>query len=96
KIIQGQLQKRLGLIIDIPKQGTENTNDDNTARRFFENPAVSNQITDIIRFSTLLKAISSGHEIDCTKFGEYCKETANLYRKVYSWYPMSPTLCKLL
>lgn len=101
KIIQDQFQQRLGLIVDIPKQGTGNTNDGNTARRFFENPAVSSQITSIdegfiIRLSTLLKAISSGYEIDCTKFGEYCKETANLYRKLYSWYPMSPTLHKLL
>lgn len=101
KIIQDQLQKRLGLIVDLPKQGSGNTNDGNTARRFFENPAVSSQITGIdesliVRFSTLLKAISSSFEIDSTKFGVYCKETADLYRKIYNWYPMPPTVHKLL
>lgn len=101
KLIQDQFRQRLGLIIDMPKQGSGNTNDGNTARRFFENPAVSSQITGvdeslIIRFSTLLKAISSGFEIDSIKFGEYCKETADLYRKVYNWYPMPPTVHKLL
>lgn len=85
----------------MPKQGSGNTNDGNTARRFFENSAVTSQITGIdenliVRFSTLLKAINSGFEIDSSKFGEYCKEIADLYRMVYNWYPMPPTVHKLL
>ncbi|XP_036148284.1 uncharacterized protein LOC118647442 [Monomorium pharaonis] len=101
KCIQDQLRQRLGLIVDMPKQGSGNTNDGNSARRFFENPVVSSQITGVdkdlvVRFSTLLKAISSGFEIDSIKFGKYCKETADLYRKVYNWYPMPPTVHKLL
>lgn len=88
----------MGLILDVPKQGSGNTNDGNTARRFFENPILSSKITGVAknlikRFSNLLKAISSGFEINSIKFGEYCKETADLYRKIYNWYP---TIHKLL
>lgn len=99
--IQEQLCQRLGIIVDVPKQGSGNTNDGNTARRFFENPLLTSQITGvdeniISRFSTLLTVIASGLEIDTKKFGKYCKETADLYRTIYSWYPMPPTVHKLL
>jgi hypothetical protein len=99
--IQEQVHQRLGLIVDVPKQGYGNTNDGNSARRFFENPALVSEITGvdenlIYRLSILLKVISLGLEIDSTKFGKYCQETAELYRKLYEWYPMPPTIHKLL
>lgn len=47
EIIQLKLRKQMGLIVDIPKQGSGTTNDGNTARRFFENPGVISMITNI-------------------------------------------------
>ena len=42
--IQVNLKKKLGLDIDIVKVGSGNTNDGNTARRFFENEEISAEI----------------------------------------------------
>lgn len=47
EIIQSKFRTQMGLIVDIPKQGSGTTNDGNTARRFFENPGVVSIITDI-------------------------------------------------
>ena len=49
----------MGLIVDKPKPGFGNTNDGNTARRFFMKPDLSGEITGldinlIKNFSTLL------------------------------------------
>ncbi|EFN66069.1 hypothetical protein EAG_02325, partial [Camponotus floridanus] len=99
--IQEQLHQRLGIIVDVPKQGCGNTNDGNTARRFFKDPTLLSEIIGvnenlIYRFSILLKVISLGLEIDSTKFGKYCQETAELHRKLYEWYPLPPSIHKLL
>ncbi|KAL6433588.1 hypothetical protein ACFW04_006582 [Cataglyphis niger] len=80
----------MGLIVDIPKQGSGTTNDGNTARRFFQNSGVVSIITDIDenvikRFGIILKIISlSTHE------------TAKLYVQLYNWYPMPTSMHKLL
>ena len=42
--IQAAFKKEMHLIVDKPKQGFGNSNDGNTARRFFENTAVSAKI----------------------------------------------------
>ena len=42
-----EFRNQLGLIIDTPKQGFGNTNDGNTARRFFEYPDITSAITGI-------------------------------------------------
>lgn len=62
KHIQEQFRQKLGLLIDVVKQAVGTSNDGNTARRFFENPSVTAEITgldDIIikKFSILLQAI---------------------------------------
>ena len=72
-VIQEAFKKELGLIVDVPKQGSGTSNDGNTARRFFQNYSISAKITGvdenlILRFYTLLLAISSGHEINVNKF----------------------------
>lgn len=43
--IQKDFEQRMGLIVDKPKQSFGNTNDGNTARRFFNNPHESAAIT---------------------------------------------------
>lgn len=45
--VQREFKEQLGLNIDKPKQGLGNTNDGNTARRFFENSGVTSSITGI-------------------------------------------------
>ena len=91
----------MGLIVDIPKQGSGTSNDGNTARRFFENPGIVSTITDIDeniirRFGIILKTISCGFSINKEKFGVYCHETAELYVDLYNWYPMPASVHKLL
>lgn len=99
--IQEAFKEELGLLVDIPKAGFGNTNDGNTSRRFFENPEISSQITGInvrliLRVKVILEAITSGHAINVEKFASYARETAELYVELYGWYPMSPTLHKIL
>lgn len=52
---------------------------------------------DIIRkFKIILELISSGHEIDVEKFSVYATETANHFTDLYSWYPVPPTVHKVM
>ena len=58
----------MGLVVDQPKQGGGNSNDGNTARKFFKNPSLVSQITGIDkelieRFSNILCIISCGHYV---------------------------------
>lgn len=101
KKIQEEFRSKMGLIVDVPKPGFGNTNNGNTSRRFFMDPALSAQITDvdvqiIVRFKIILEAISSGHKIDTKKFEAYAMDTAKLYVQLYSWHPMTPTVHKIL
>ena len=67
--IQTQFRIKLGLIVDRAKPGYGSSNDGNTARRFFQNAAISAEITGvdeklIHRFHIILQVISSGFDID--------------------------------
>lgn len=91
----------MGLLIDMPKQSYGNTNDGNTARRFFENPEATSEVTKINidllkRLKVILVVLASNHEINPIKFHEYSIKTARLYLEHYSWRNMSPTLHKIL
>jgi len=91
KEIQTEFKNKMALIVDQPKVISGNSNDGNTARRFFYNPELASSITGIDinliqRFSVILRTISSGYDIDLVKFEKYCTETANLYNKLYSWF----------
>lgn len=101
KRIQEDFRLKMGLIVDVPKEGFGNTNDGNTSRRFFADPNLAAEITGInanliFRFKVILEAISSGHRIDIDKFSEYAMDTAKLYVELYSWHPMTPTVHKIL
>lgn len=101
RTIQSQLKSQLGLIVDKPKPGYGSSNDGNTARRFFENAEMVSAITEvdiniIKRFRTILKAVASGYNINIDKFKTYTLETAQLFVKTYPWYPMPPTVHKVL
>ncbi|CAH0551072.1 unnamed protein product [Brassicogethes aeneus] len=99
--IQRAFKKELGLLVDVPKAGVGNTNDGNTSRKFFDEPECSSRITginlDLIRrFKVILEVISSGYSIDAEKYDAYALETAKMYKDLYGWHPMSPTVHKVL
>lgn len=80
--IQKGFKSELGLIVDRPKSGYGSTNNENTARRFFENSAISVLITGlneriIKRFHIILQTISSGYDINVNNYKEYALETAD-------------------
>lgn len=100
-LIKKSFKEKLGLIIDKPKPGYGSTNDGNTARRFFENPELSAEITGLDvtllkNFSFLLRALSSGYDINIEAFEKLARETRSLYLHNYSWYYMPPTVHKIL
>lgn len=81
--------------------GFGNSNDGNTARRFFQNPSETSRITGldeeiIKRCRNVLVAINSSHEVDPAKFKTYALKTAELYIQKYSFYAISPTVHKVL
>lgn len=96
-----KFRQETGLLIDTVKQGSGNTNDGNTARRFFKDPSKAAEITKvdktlITRFSYILQAISCGFKIDTKKFRTYVLETAKHFIKLYGWYNMPASIHKVL
>lgn len=101
ELTQQELFRQTGLLVDIVKQGFGTSNDGNTARRFFRNYKETSKITGvdenlIKRFAVILQAISSGRNINIDIFRTYCRETAELYVHLYSWYYMPSSIHKLL
>ncbi|KAE8751247.1 hypothetical protein FOCC_FOCC002075 [Frankliniella occidentalis] len=91
----------MGLHLDMPKQGSGNTNDGNSARRFFENPELTSTILHIDslpveRFSVLQCVINSEFFTDVKKLEQYCTETCNIYVNNCGWYIMPSTVHKIL
>lgn len=101
QLIQERFQTKLGLHVDRVKQGVGTYNDGNTARKFFSDPKITSEITnieeDVIRrFAVILQAIASGQQINPEKFGAFGKETAQLFVRHYGWYYMPVTVHKVL
>ncbi|XP_022166704.1 uncharacterized protein LOC111031177 [Myzus persicae] len=91
----------MGLLVDVVLQGKGNTNDGNTARRFFKNPEKSAEITGIDftllqRFGNILSVIASGRKINPITFDEYALATATLFVQLYPWYYMPASVHKIL
>lgn len=98
--IQAEFRK-VGLQIDVVKQGYGTSNDGNTARRFFRDYEKTASILgideDLIKhFTVILQVISCGSAIDFDKFRTYCWNTATLYVDLYGWYYMPASVHKLL
>lgn len=88
-------------MLDFVRQGVGNSNDGNTARRFFQDPKYAAEITgvdeDLInRFHVILIAVTSRKKVDIAKFEAYATETINRYNLFYSWYFMPATVHKIL
>lgn len=99
KRIQSKFREKTGLIVDFPKPGFGNSNDGNTARRFFSNPEVSAEITNldvelIKKMHIILIVVSCGHSINIERFRKYTHDTARHFVNLYGWYCMPPTLHK--
>ncbi|XP_059216468.1 uncharacterized protein LOC131994136 isoform X2 [Stomoxys calcitrans] len=96
-----RLKLTLGINVDAVKQGMGTTNDGNTARRFFENPAKTADVIGIKeelihRFKIILAAINCNAAVDTSKFHIYCMDTAKLFVDLYGWYYMPVTVHKIL
>lgn len=101
KQIQDDLKLQLSITVDVVKQGYGTTNDGNTARRFFSNPAIVSNILGlnqplIERFGNILHVMASGFAVDLEKFELYTKETAELFINLYGWYKIPPSVHKVL
>lgn len=99
--IRQSLRDELGLRISAAVPGGGNSNDGNTADVFFANVAIVSRITGLDeelleRISALLTVLNSRERIDAAAYRLYAEETRKLYIKLYDWYPLSPTLHKIL
>lgn len=99
--IKTEFQKQLGLRISEPLPSGGNSNDGNTARRFFAAWKTVSNITGLDEgllehFHIILSTINSRADINVEAFQTYAEETRQLYNKLYSWYAMTPTVHKLL
>lgn len=101
KAIQDKFKHKMGLIVDIPKPGFGTSNNGNTARRFFANPKLAAEVTEIDeelirRCSVILKTLNCGYDIKVSEFRQYCLTTAERYVQLYDWYYMPISMHKIL
>lgn len=99
KQIQERFKSEIGLTVDKPKPGFGSSNDGNTARRFFNNPELASDITDvdvelIKRFKTILETIASGFKINTEKYRAFALETAQLFVDKYPCIKCLPQYTK--
>ena len=88
----------MGFFTDCPKNGgSGRSNHGNTSRCAFVGNEQTAEILGIdynlkFRFYIILVTLSSGYEIDCLKFKDYCFDTVRLYVSLYPWYYMAQTV----
>lgn len=100
-LLQDEFKSRMGVFIDFVRPGSGNSSDGNTARIFFSKVETVCEITSLHKevvscLATLLHMISSLDFIPGTRFRDQCQSFKELYNQHYSWYPMTPTLHKLV
>ena len=100
--IQTDLKSEFGIRVDFPNpNGTGNSNNGNCARRAFQNPVQFAQIlgldpelvTDI---KVLLICISSRYKINADAYEAFAQDVLRRYIDLYGWFPLNPTLHKLI
>lgn len=99
--VQSELKKRLQIVVDQVKPGHGTTNDGNTARKFFSDPETVSEVLGlnydwVRRIAVIMQVINLDLSIDHEKFENFCMGTFNLYLQHYSWYPMPPSMHKVL
>ncbi|GBN30217.1 hypothetical protein AVEN_261927-1 [Araneus ventricosus] len=85
----------------MPKQQSGNTNDGNTALKFFRHPVKTAEITGvelnlIKRLGIILECINCKMKINSDKFAEFTRVTQDIYLRNYSWHPMPVSVHKIL
>lgn len=102
KFIQLELRSRLGLLIDKPRSGgSGNSNDGNTARKFFRNSNIVAEVTGLNRelidkCHVILQCLASGYDIRKDAFQTFAINTARLLVREYPWFNMPPSVHKVL
>ncbi|KAE8743473.1 hypothetical protein FOCC_FOCC010925 [Frankliniella occidentalis] len=99
--IQQKFRDTLGLSVDEVRQGGGNSNDGNTARRFFKEydttAAILGLDADIIkRCCTILQVLASGRKINVEEFEKYALSCARDLVRLYDWYHLPPSVHKVL
>lgn len=99
--IQQKLRTEMGLLVDIPKPGSGNTNNGNTARKFFKQPKLAALLTGvseeiISRFSVILRTMACGYKVNTHAFKMYCWQTAEIFVEMYPWFYMPSSVHKIL
>lgn len=99
--IQRAFKARMNLRVDAVQQGSGSSNNGNTSRRFFSNPALVADITGvdevlIDRFRIILQIITCGQKVDSVKFQKFAWDTAEIFVQKYKWYFMPLTVHKVL
>lgn len=81
--------------------GSGTTNDGNTARTFFQQPALVAELTGVSEtliknLGTLLGALASGFAIDTEKFEKLALATLRHHVELYPWFYLPVTVHKVL
>eukprot|EP00733_Pompholyxophrys_punicea_P000604 Pompholyxophrys_punicea_v1_NODE_186_length_2908_cov_28.244304.p1 type:complete len:703 gc:universal NODE_186_length_2908_cov_28.244304:800-2908(+) len=95
KSVQNALWKEMGLIVDQPIPGSSNTG--NTARRFFQNPALAAKATGlneglIKMFQIYLRTLCCPYKLNVAKVKEYGEALYKKCIETYSWWWMPSSL----
>ena len=101
KVIQKILKKKLGVPVFEVRRNGGTSNTGNVARKLFKNSLVFSEAIGVCddlvyRLFIIWITITSGLPICPDKFDKYCKITKDLYHEECGWYPMVPTLHKVL
>ena len=99
KIKEG-FKKHLNLIVGRVNKGAGTSNTGNVARKIFDNPNVTADITGvdvrlISNIATMLSAINSGFRINVETYQAIGSQTAELAYELYSWYKMPQSMHRL-
>lgn len=91
----------MSLLVDIPHPGGGNTNNGNTARRFFQQPKLASDLTGVIEelitsFGVILKTMACGYKVNTEAFETYCWQTAKIFVDKYPWSYMPSSIHKIL
>ena len=99
--VQTQMLAEMNLRVDFVSIHGGTTNDGNTSRKAFERSAdfarilgIDEELVQMIK--TLLIALNCKFLLDREAFRHFCDQLARKYVSLYSWFPMSATLHKIL
>lgn len=101
--LQTAFLEKMNIRVAFPStKGTGNSNNGNVCRVAFSDP---DKLADILqlkeknfvkRMRVILIALSCQLPLDEELFQEFCMQTAELYVEHYSWFPMPPSIHKVL